>query len=51
MRRIVHGAAVAAAATAAAMLLLSVTGCSNDPPNPNPRANQPLSTVPVDLPR
>ena len=51
MRRIVHVAAVAAAATAAAMLLRSITGCSNDPPNPNPRANQPLSTVPVDLPR
>lgn len=28
-----------------------VTGCSNDPPNPNPRADLPLKTVPVDLPR
>lgn len=28
-----------------------LTGCSNDPANPNPRAALPLQTVPVDLPR
>jgi apolipoprotein D and lipocalin family protein len=51
MRRIVYAVAVTAAAAAAAGLLLSMSGCSNDPPNPNPRANDPLVTVPVDLPR
>src|SRR6202012_97682 len=39
------------AAAIAAVLLFSLTGCSNDPPNPNPRASAPLVTVPVDLPR
>jgi apolipoprotein D and lipocalin family protein len=51
MRRIVRVAAVTAATVAVGALLLSVAACSNDPPNPNPRANQPLTTVPVDLPR
>jgi apolipoprotein D and lipocalin family protein len=52
MRRAVYATAtVAVIAAAASVLLLSVAGCSNDPPNPNPRASVPLSTVPVDLPR
>lgn len=42
---------VCAAAAVATVLLLSLTGCSNDPPNPNPHASEPLATVPVDLPR
>lgn len=42
----------AAVAVAAVIALSStLTGCSNDPPNINPRANVPLATVPVDLPR
>lgn len=28
-----------------------IAGCSHDAPNPNPRAAEPLVTVPVDLPR
>ena len=51
MRRFVYAVATAAAAAIASMLLLSLTACSNEPPNPNPRASEPLSTVPVDLPR
>jgi apolipoprotein D and lipocalin family protein len=39
--------AVAGVAVAAAGL----ASCSNDPPNPNPRADVPLKSVPVDLPR
>jgi apolipoprotein D and lipocalin family protein len=39
--------AVAGVAVAAAGL----ASCSNDPPNPNPRADVPLQSVPVDLPR
>ncbi|QKM50171.1 hypothetical protein B7760_04232 [Burkholderia glumae] len=31
--------------------LALTAGCTSDPPNPNPRAAVPLSTVPVDLPR
>jgi apolipoprotein D and lipocalin family protein len=31
--------------------LVAMSGCANDPPNPNPRAATPLTTVPVDLPR
>ncbi|MFM0313711.1 lipocalin family protein [Paraburkholderia nemoris] len=46
MRRVVY-----TAAAVATVLLLSLTGCSNDPPNPNPRASAPLTTVPLDLPR
>lgn len=30
---------------------LGAGGCSDGPPNPNPRAAVPLATVPVDLPR
>jgi apolipoprotein D and lipocalin family protein len=42
MRRVFH----------VVMLLVSFAGgCSNDPPNPNPRADVPLQTAPVDLPR
>jgi len=34
------------------VLSLTLIGaCSNPPPNPNPRANEPLKTVSVDLPR
>ncbi|MFB9128114.1 lipocalin [Paraburkholderia dipogonis] len=51
MRRVVHAIATAAATAVASVLLLSLAACSNDPPNPNPRASEPLSTVPVDLPR
>ena len=32
-------------------VLLGLAGCASRPPNPNPRAATPLSTVPVDLPR
>ncbi len=48
MRRAVH---VTIAVAAATVLLLSFAGCSNNPSNPNPRASEPLATVPVDLPR
>src|ERR1700760_3885170 len=34
-----------------ALALLVLSGCSGEPPNPNPRASVPLTTVPVDLPR
>ncbi|PRY08274.1 lipocalin family protein [Paraburkholderia sp. BL25I1N1] len=51
MRRVVYAIATAAATAMASVLLLSLAACSNDPPNPNPRASEPLSTVPVDLPR
>ncbi|WP_301236316.1 lipocalin family protein [Pandoraea cepalis] len=40
---------VAVAVFAGASVLL--TGCTGAPPNPNPRADAPLHTVPVDLPR
>ncbi|MDE1180214.1 lipocalin family protein [Paraburkholderia sp.] len=36
---------------AAAVLLLTLAGCSNNPPNPNPRSNQPLAPIALDLPR
>jgi hypothetical protein len=49
VRRVAY--VTAAAVAAATVLLLSLTACSNDPPNPNPRASEPLATVPVDLPR
>jgi apolipoprotein D and lipocalin family protein len=39
------------AAWLAVCLLTLAAGCSNAPPNPNPRAAVPLRTVPVDLPR
>ncbi|WP_250510896.1 lipocalin family protein [Caballeronia sp. GACF4] len=39
------------AALAGAGIILLVASCSNGPPNPNPRAEQPLQSVPVDLPR
>lgn len=32
-------------------LLAGIAACSNEPPNPNPRADVPLQTVPLDLPR
>ena len=32
-------------------LSTSLTACSGEPPNPNPLAAKPLTTVPVDLPR
>ena len=51
MRRVAPATAAVVAAAVAAVVLLCVAGCSNDPPNPNPHANEPLSTVPVDLPR
>jgi apolipoprotein D and lipocalin family protein len=35
----------------ALMLMPLLNGCSSAPPNPNPRADVPLATVPVDLPR
>ncbi len=46
-----HLLRVAAAGCAAAVLLAGTAGCTREPPNPNPRAAVPLSTVPVDLPR
>jgi apolipoprotein D and lipocalin family protein len=52
MRRAVYATAIViGAAFAASVLLLPLAGCSNDPPNLHPRANEPLTTVPVDLPR
>jgi apolipoprotein D and lipocalin family protein len=44
MRRFVH-------AIALFMLWCALGACSQQPPNPNPRASVPLQTVPVDLPR
>jgi apolipoprotein D and lipocalin family protein len=38
-------------ALVAAGIVVVAASCSNDPPNPNPRADVPLKTVPVDLPR
>ncbi|HEV3428587.1 MAG TPA: lipocalin family protein [Paraburkholderia sp.] len=35
----------------AAAAFVGLTGCTDGPPNPNPRAALPLQTVPVDLPR
>lgn len=32
-------------------MLLALAACSHTPPNPNPNADVPLTTVPVDLPR
>lgn len=51
--RVLHDtrAPACAAALALTALLATVAGCSNEPPNPNPRASLPLQTVPVDLPR
>ena len=40
-----------AAVTVVTALAIGAAGCSGSPPNPNPRAAAPLSTVPVDLPR
>jgi apolipoprotein D and lipocalin family protein len=55
MHRLIRAIAATAAITAATAVvvttLASVAACSNDPPNPNPRASEPLQTVPVDLPR
>lgn len=36
---------------ACAASALAMTGCTSGPPNPNPRADLPLQSVPVDLPR
>jgi apolipoprotein D and lipocalin family protein len=33
------------------VLFIALGGCTNGPPNPNPRAGQPLEPVSVDLPR
>jgi apolipoprotein D and lipocalin family protein len=38
-------------ALAALGIVAVAASCSNDPPNPNPRADVPLKSVPVDLPR
>lgn len=35
----------------AALLALFLAGCLSSPPNPNPRANEPLQLASVDLPR
>jgi len=39
------------AGLATALSLTLIGACSNSPPNPNPRASEPLKTVSVDLPR
>lgn len=44
-------APVFVSALLAATASLLDAGCTNSPPNPNPRAGLPLQTVPVDLPR
>lgn len=44
-------APVLTTALLAATALLFAAGCTNSPPNPNPRAGLPLQSVPVDLPR
>ncbi|WP_277189217.1 lipocalin family protein [Caballeronia sp. BR00000012568055] len=38
-------------AVVAAGVVVVAASCSNGPPNPNPRADVPLQSVPVDLPR
>jgi apolipoprotein D and lipocalin family protein len=38
-------------ALVAAGVVVVAASCSNGPPNPNPRADAPLKSVPVDLPR
>jgi apolipoprotein D and lipocalin family protein len=38
-------------ALVAAGVVVVAASCSNGPPNPNPRADTPLKSVPVDLPR
>ncbi len=38
-------------ALGAASVAVALASCSNDPPNPNPRADMPLQSMPVDLPR
>jgi apolipoprotein D and lipocalin family protein len=38
-------------ALVAAGVVVAAASCSNGPPNPNPRADTPLQSVPVDLPR
>ncbi|HVW52132.1 MAG TPA: lipocalin family protein [Trinickia sp.] len=40
-----------AASTLACLALLATPACTQAPPNPNPRADVPLKTVPIDLPR
>lgn len=39
------------ASALACLALLAVSACTPAPPNPNPRADVPLQTVPIDLPR
>jgi apolipoprotein D and lipocalin family protein len=51
LRAALRRCAAALAMLGAFCLLAGAAGCSNGPPNPNPRAELSLQTVPVDLPR